>query len=161
LVALVNIGHETTNLDLLADGMPVLVRDVPFGSRRLREALQRERGLTAEQAEAVIQGKDTTVDLRSFVSDRVDELAVGVERAVAFVMSQGGMPALGQVYVCGGGGRVPGIVDALGARLNVRAEVANPVQRIGIRPDVLQGLELDEFAPMLMLPVGLALRLPR
>jgi type IV pilus assembly protein PilM len=161
MVALVNIGHETTNLDLLADGMPVLVRDVPFGSRRLREALQRERGLTAEQAEAVIQGKDTTVDLRSFVSDRVDELAVGVERAVAFVMSQGGLPALGQVYVCGGGGRVPGIVDALGARLNVRAEVANPVQRIGIRPDVLQGLELDEFAPMLMLPVGLALRLPR
>ncbi len=161
LVALVNIGHETTNLDLLGDGVPVLVRDVPFGSRRLREALQRERGLTAEQAEAVIQGKDTSVDLRGFVNDRVDELAVGIERAVAFVVSQSGLPQLNHVYVCGGGARVPGMVDALGSRLGVRAEVANPVQRIGVRPEVLEGLALDEFAPMLMLPVGLALRLPR
>ena len=161
LVALVNIGHETTNLDLLGDGVPVLVRDIPFGSRRLREALQRERGLTAEQAEAVIQGKDTSLDLRSFVSDRVDELAVGIERAVAFVMSQGGLPALGQVFVCGGGGRVPGMVDALGSRLGVRAQIADPTQRIGVRPEVLEGLALEEFGPMLMLPVGLALRLPR
>jgi type IV pilus assembly protein PilM len=47
LVALVNIGHETTNVNLMADGAPVLVRDVPFGTRRLRESLQRERGMTA------------------------------------------------------------------------------------------------------------------
>ena len=161
LVALVNIGHETTNLDLLADGVPVLVRDVPFGSRRLREALQREQGLTAEQAENVIQGKDTSVDVHAFVGDRVDELAVGIERAVAFVVSQTGLSQLGRVYVCGGGARVPGMVDALGSRLGVRAEVANPVQRIAVRPEVLEGVALDEFAPMLMLPVGLALRLPR
>ncbi len=161
LVALVNIGHETTNLDLLSDGAPVLVRDIPFGSRRLREALQRERGLTAEQAEAVIQGKDASVDLRGFVSDRVEELGVGIERAVAFVVSQSGVAQLGRAYVCGGGARVPGMVDALGARLGVRAEIANPVQRVAVRPEVLEQVALDEFAPMLMLPVGLALRLPR
>src|SRR5688500_5478219 len=50
LVALVNIGHETTNLNLIEDGIPLLARDLPFGSRRLREALQRERSLTADQA---------------------------------------------------------------------------------------------------------------
>jgi type IV pilus assembly protein PilM len=32
LVALVNIGHETTNVNLMSDGAPVLVRDVPFGT---------------------------------------------------------------------------------------------------------------------------------
>jgi type IV pilus assembly protein PilM len=161
LVALVNIGHETTNLDLLGEGVPVLVRDIPFGSRRLREALQRERGLTSEQAEAVIQGKDTSVDPRSFVNDRVDELAVGIERAVAFVVSQSSLPPLSHVYVCGGGAKVPGMVDALGTRLGVRAEMASSIQRIGVRPDVMATVAIDEIAPMLMLPVGLALRAGR
>jgi type IV pilus assembly protein PilM len=161
LVALVNIGHETTNLNLLEDGMPLLVRDLPFGSRRLREALQRERGLTADQAEQVIQGKGSGLDLHSFVSDRVDELAIGIERAVAFVVAQSGSAGVGRIFVSGGGARVPGMVQTLGSRLGVPAQVANPIQRIAVRPEVTQSVALDEFAPMLMLPVGLALRQAR
>ncbi len=162
LAALVNVGHETTNIDLLSDGVPVLVRDVPFGSRRLREALQRERGLAADQAEAAIQGKGEAVDLAGFLRERVDELAVGIERAVAFVLQQAGNGAgargLVKVYVSGGGARVPGMVAALGTRLGVPAESASPVQRVAVRPEVAQSISLDEFAPMLMLPIGLALR---
>ena len=41
IVALANIGHETTIVNLLEDGVPVLTRDLPVGVRRLREDLQR------------------------------------------------------------------------------------------------------------------------
>src|SRR5687767_2824410 len=158
LVALVNVGHETTNVNLLEDGVPILVRDIPFGSRRLRESLQRERGLTADVAEAALQGKDSSVDLRTMLEERVDELAVGIERAAAFILAQSGGDSIGRVYVSGGGAIVPGLVQGLANRLGVRTEIANPLQRIGVRPDVVQSVALDEFAPMLMLPVGLALR---
>src|SRR4029453_573433 len=67
LVALVNVGHETTNVNLLENGTPILVRDIPFGSRRLRESLQRERGLTAEAADAALQGKDGNAELLALV----------------------------------------------------------------------------------------------
>ena len=160
LVALVNIGHETTNVNLLEDGVPLLVRDVPFGSRRLREALQRERGLSADKAEEVIQGHDAQVDLRSFVVERVDELAVGVERALAFITANSGNQDIGRVFLSGGASRVPGLADALGERLGVRTEVANPLERVAVRPEVTQSLAIDEVAPMLMLSVGLALRRP-
>ncbi|MEN8374661.1 MAG: type IV pilus assembly protein PilM [Gemmatimonadota bacterium] len=158
LIALLNIGHETTNINLLQDGVPVLVRDIPFGSRRLREALQRERGMTAEAAEEAIQGHDGGVDLDAFVRARSEELAIGVERATAFVGAQSGGGQLGRVFMCGGGARVPGIVDAMGERLSVRTEIANPLQRLAIRPEILQSTNIEELAPMLMLPVGLALR---
>jgi len=158
LVALVNVGHETTNVNLLENGVPILVRDIPFGSRRLRESLQRERGLTADVAEAALQGKDSSVDLRTMLEERVDELAVGIERAAAFILAQSGGDSIGRVYVSGGGAIVPGLVQGLANRLGVRTEIANPLQRIGVRPDVVQSVALDEFAPMLMLPVGLALR---
>jgi type IV pilus assembly protein PilM len=160
LIALVNIGNETTNVNLIARGEPKLVRDMPFGSRRMREVLQRERGLSAEQAEQMLQGQANGGgdELRTIVRDRVDELAVGIERAAAFVVAQSGGEGIERVYICGGGACVPGVVEALGAQLGVRTEIANPLQRVAVRPDVMQSLPLEEFAPMLMLPLGLALR---
>jgi type IV pilus assembly protein PilM len=161
VVVLVNVGHESTNVNLLRGGAPVLVRDLPFGSRRLRETLQREHGLTAEDAEAVLQGRGSAVDLRTFVSDRADELAVGIERAAAYLMAQSAGEQISKVFLCGGGARVPGMVEALGARLGVPTRMANPLERIAYHPDVTQSVPLDEIGPMLMLPVGLALRQPR
>jgi type IV pilus assembly protein PilM len=158
LVALVNIGHETTNVNLLENGTPILVRDIPFGSRRLRETLQRERGLSADQAESILQGRTNGVDMKAMVDDRVDELAVCIERAAAFIVAQSGGEGINRVFLSGGGACVPGLVQALGGRLGIRTEIANPLQRVAVRPDVMQSTPLDELAPMLMLPVGLALR---
>ena len=157
LVALVNIGHETTNMNLLQNGVPILVRDIPFGSRRLREALQREKGFTADQAENTLQGK-TADDIRAMVDERVDELAVGIERAAAFISAQSGGDGIGRVFLSGGGASIPGMINALGNRLGVRTEIANPVQRVAVRPEVMQSVPIDEVGPMLMLPVGLAMR---
>ena len=159
LVALVNIGHETSNVNLIQDGAPILVRDIPFGSRRLREALQRERGFTADHAENLLQGKGGADDIRSMLDERVDELAVGVERAAAFIIAQSGGEGIGRCFLSGGGAAIPGMVQALGNRLSVRTEVANPLQRVAVRPEVMQAIPIDELAPMLMLPVGLALRM--
>jgi type IV pilus assembly protein PilM len=157
LIALVNIGHEVTNINLLEQGVPILVRDVPFGSRKLREVLQRERGFTAQQAENTLQGKGTD-DIRSLLDERVDELAVGIERAAAFITAQSGGEGIGRVFLSGGGAAIPGMVTALGQRLGVRTEIANPLQRVRVKPEVMQTVPIDEFGPMLMLPVGLALR---
>jgi type IV pilus assembly protein PilM len=157
-VALVNIGHETTNVNLVRDGMPALVRDVPFGIRRLKEALQRERNMTGEQASEVLEGRGDPAILRSLLDDRVDELAVAVERAVAFVQTQLPGQGLGTVYLCGGGATIAGMADALARRMNTRVEVANPLQRVAVRPEVMASVPMEQLAPLLMLPVGLALR---
>jgi type IV pilus assembly protein PilM len=158
MVALVNIGHETSNLNLVQDGMPVLVRDIPFGTRRLRESLQRERGMTGEQAEDVLQGRSEPAALRTLLEDRVDELAVGVERAAAFIMSQSGGDGVTRVFLSGGGACVNGMAEAMANRMNVRVEIANPIQRIAVKPEVMEAVPMEQLAPLLMLPVGLALR---
>src|SRR6056297_2230964 len=81
IIALVNVGHETTNVNILEDGVPILTRDISFGSRKIREDLQRERGLTAEQAEDVVQAREMIDDLDIFVSQSAEEVAVGIELA--------------------------------------------------------------------------------
>ena len=158
IVALVNIGHEVTNVNILENGVPLLTRDIPFGSRRVREDLQRERGLTAEQAEEVVQGHETQDDLSGFVETSADEVAVGIERAAAFLMTRQSGEGLGRIYLSGGGARIPGMAEALGHRMAVETQLIHPFERVPVHPDAAMAVNLDEVAPMFVLPLGLALR---
>jgi type IV pilus assembly protein PilM len=130
-VALINIGNEQTNLNILDDGVPILTRDLALGTRRFREDMQREHGLSVDDA----------------------------ERAATFLSTASrNSGQLRAVYACGGGARVPGLVEWLSSRLHLPVQPANALARITVRDGALEFLSTDEVAPLLMLPVGLALR---
>jgi type IV pilus assembly protein PilM len=159
VVALANVGHEMTTVNLLEDGVPVLTRDLPIGVRRLREDLQRERGLAADAADRVVRGTDPDPALAPHVATRGEELALGIERAAAFLQtSSRPVGSLSRLYVTGGGSRVPGIAAVLSDRLRVPVTPAHAVERLDVAPGAFDGLNVDEVSPLLMLPVGLALR---
>jgi type IV pilus assembly protein PilM len=160
IVALAHLGHETTHLIVHQNGVPIMVRDIPFGSRRLRESLQREQRLSAAEADEIIQGGAAGSELQEFINDRIEELALAIERAVAFLSAQSNRLELGRLFLSGGGARVPGLADALASRLNVRTEIANPLERGAVQPEVMERVNIDDIAPMLMLSIGLALRQP-
>lgn len=160
-VALVNIGHEVTNVNIVEEGVPVLTRDLPTGTRRMREDLQRDRGLGSDESDALLRGFDRSEHIDAVLETRGEEIAVGIERAMAFLASSsrsGG--GVGAVYLCGGGSRVPGIVDVLADRLRLQVVAANPLANLVVRDGAFESLVTDEVAPLLMLPLGLALRKP-
>ena len=159
VVGLVNIGHDVTNINVLDEGVPILTRDITVGTRRFREDLQRERGVSSEEAEQLLQGFDRSPHLDAVIESRGEEIAVGVERAAAFLASSSRSASpLRAVYVCGGGARVPGLAEALGKRLRIPVELANPLAKLRVRDGALDSVVTDEVAPLLMLPIGLALR---
>jgi type IV pilus assembly protein PilM len=158
-VALVNVGNEITNVNVLDEGVPILTRDLAVGTRRFQEDLQRNHGLSADAAERMVRGYDRTPELDMVLEARGEEIAVGVERAAAFLAtSSRGAPQVRTVYICGGGSRTPGLADALGARLGIKVEYANPLANVTVRDGALSGHTMDDIAPLLMLPVGLGLR---
>ncbi len=159
VTALLNVGHELTNVNVLDDGIPLLTRDLTVGTRKIREDLQRERGVSAEDADGMLKGFDRSPDLDPYVQARGEEIAVGVERAAAFLQSASREAGtIKRVYCCGGGARVPGLTDTLSQRLNMPVEVANPIQRLNVKDGVFDTVNVDEVAPLLMLATGLALR---
>jgi type IV pilus assembly protein PilM len=157
-VGLVNVGNEVTNVNIMDNGVPVLTRDLPLGTRRFSEDLQRQHGMSARDSENMIRGYDRSPQLDSILSMRVEEIAMGVERAAAFLTTSRNAAHLRAVYVCGGGSRTPGLAEMLGDRLKIKVEHANPLARLNIRDGALESLTTDEVAPLLMLPIGLALR---
>lgn len=159
VAALLNIGHELTNVNVLDNGVPLLTRDLTIGTRKIREDLQRERGLSVDDADALIKGFERSPDLDPFVQARGEEIAVGLERASAFLQSASrDSGSLERIFCCGGGARVPGLTDILTQRLNIPVEVANPIQRLSVKDGVFDTVDVDEVAPLLMLATGLALR---
>jgi type IV pilus assembly protein PilM len=159
VVGLVNIGHEMTNINILEDGTPVLTRDLPVGTRRFREDIQRERGLSAEEADQLLQGFERNEILDPFLETRGEELAVGIERAAAFLQSASrSAGGLSRLWLTGGGGRIPGLNKVLADRLRLPVELANPLARLRVAEGVFSTMNMDEVSPLLMLPIGLALR---
>jgi type IV pilus assembly protein PilM len=159
MVALINIGHDVTNINLLEEGVPILTRDLTLGTRHFREALQKERGMGADDADKALQGNDRSPNVDAVIETKGEEIAVGVERAVAFIASNTrGGASVRAIYTCGGGSRIPGLTEALGARLRIESQRANPLAALAVRDGAMDNLTTDDVAPLLMLPIGLALR---
>lgn len=159
IVGLVNIGHEATNVNILEDGVPILTRDLPVGTRRFREDLMRERGMSAGEADRLLQGHEPHEALEPFVQARAEDMAVGIDRAAAFLQSSSrSSTGLSRLYTSGGGARIPGLGAALADRLRLPVQVANPLERLQVADDVFETMRMDAVAPLLMLPIGLALR---
>jgi type IV pilus assembly protein PilM len=159
VVALLNIGNDVTCLNVLDDGVPILTRDLMVGTRRMREDLQRDHGLTVEDAEQLLRGHERAPSLDEVIAVRGEELALGLERAMAFLDASSRRYGQARAaWVCGGGARTPGLLPWLGERLRMPVRLANPLDGLAVRDGALEFMATDEVAPLLMLPVGLALR---
>jgi type IV pilus assembly protein PilM len=156
---LVDIGHEVATVIVYQDSVPVVTRDVPFGSRQLREELRRMHGLSADEAESVIRGNSSReAEFGKLLHEKASELAGAIERATGFLtMDGGGEVGISAIYLSGGGARIPRLHEALTDRLHARLEVVNPLQRLDIAPEATAEITEDESS-IWMLPVGLALR---
>src|SRR5687768_336224 len=153
------IGNEVENGNIPDDDVALSPSDITAGTHRLREAHQPEHAVGNDQADAMLQGFDRSSQLDAVIESRGEEIAVGIERAAAFLASSSRTGSrMKAVYTCGGGARIPGLNEALAARLQLAVELANPLANLKVRDGAFDSLVTDEVAPLLMLPIGLALR---
>jgi type IV pilus assembly protein PilM len=160
VVAIVNVGHEVSTIVIQQEGVPIVTREVQFGSRHLREDLRRLHGLGREQVEELLEGRSPRMEeFSALFSERAERLAMGIERAAAFLSHEGAIePGLSAVYLCGGAARMPMIAETISARTRTRTQLANPFQRLRLHADATAQLPAEDIGSMLMLPIGLALR---
>ena len=155
VVALVNVGHDVTNLNVMEGGVPVLTKDLPLGSRKVAESLQREFGLSDGEAERVLQGRQPMEGIQRVVADGV---AMGIRRASAYLGGRKTGAGIGRIFLSGGGACMPGMAEALAQSVKIETRLVNPFERVPLRADARGRRIVARAAPMLFLPVGLALR---
>jgi type IV pilus assembly protein PilM len=162
---LVNVGHETTNVNLVQGRDPILTRDLPVGSNRYLESLQKNMGLSYEDAETALQGRPLAHVSNDVVKAELaqvsQEITAGVDRARAFLTTGAGGAVdgeLGVVYLSGGCASIPGLGEQLSQALSLTVETLDPFRRVSYEPNLFTDESKRELSPLLTLAVGLALQ---
>ncbi len=160
--ALVNIGVSVMNVNIVRGGASLFTRDIPIGGNRYTEAIQRETGLSYEEAEEAKkneQAAETSQVAVATVIDSVnDEVASEIARTIDYFKTTTLDADVQHVLLCGGGAQVKGLVSQLRDRMSAVVEVANPFGEIDISGSEFDQEALAALAPLAAVGVGLALR---
>ncbi len=159
VIAFVNFGAEMTNVSIVKDGVPHFTKDLALGSHTVAEAIQREYGLSQDQAMNVVKGREEgTYDVPQFVQTACDELVVTLDRALAYLKTSNEAEGLTRVLLSGGSAQMQGLKELISDKFHVPVELANPLLKIGYDPSLFEGRDPAREAPALTVAIGLALR---
>ncbi len=164
ITALLNIGASVMNINILKDGMSIFTRDITVGGNRYTEALQREFGLTYEDAEKVkrgeaVEGPDRE-QVAGVMSSVTEDIVAETQRSFEFFRSTTGSEKVTRVLVSGGCARIGNFTTVLSERIELPVEITNPFKNIKVDPKRFDPAWLQEAGPQSAVAVGLAIRRP-
>jgi len=160
--ALVNIGASVMNVNIVRGGISLFTRDIPIGGNRYTEAIQREMGVSYEQAEETKKGERSAGSNKEMLDTVIDsvnaEVAMEVARTIDYFKSTMSDVDVQQILLCGGGAQVKGLPEQLKDRIQAVVEVANPFCEIDTSGSGYDQDALAAMAPLAAVGVGLAMR---
>ncbi|HKJ88773.1 MAG TPA: type IV pilus assembly protein PilM [Gammaproteobacteria bacterium] len=157
-VALLNIGAQVTNINVLHRAQSIFTRDHYFGGQQLVESMAESYGWEDAQAEQRLARDDLPADYPERVlNPYLRNLALEIGRSLDFYASNQPDHPIDWVVVSGGCALLPGLTEALQEQLDVQVTIAKPFAGMKIGGGLKRG-NLDRVAPRLMVATGLALR---
>ncbi len=163
VVALINIGAGYSSLTIMKGGRSSFTDDVSVGGEQFTALLAQEFGVSRDQAEeAKISGfleGHNKEDIDRALSITSEQLLDEIQRSLSFFWTASAEEPIDSVYLSGGTAQLPGLASAIGARLRVPVEIADPFRSFTIGRQVDTEF-LSHHAPSLAVSVGLATRRP-
>lgn len=171
-VALLNMGASLTSLNIVSGGTSAFTRDITSGGNTISEEIQRETGLSFEQAEAYKCGDTasgdggTGVDKGGMVPQQVqqvidtacDNIAAEIQRSLDFFMATSGEAEINKIYVTGGTANLSNLRSAIQRRARAPVEYFNPIERLSVDNKNVRAEVLQARNAQLAVAIGLALR---
>jgi type IV pilus assembly protein PilM len=165
IVALLNVGASTMNINILNGNKSVFTRDVSVGGNQYTSLLQKELDLTLEQAEAIKRGMPAPEgkevrDLEQILESVSDILALEISKTMDFyrATAEDGDGTVQKILISGGGSKLSGLPEYLANRFEIPVEVLNPFRQIKVDARRFDPDYMREVVPEMAIAVGLALR---
>jgi len=165
IVALLNIGAATMNINILNGTRSVFARDASVGGSQYTSLLQKELGLSFEQAEGVKRGMPVPDGIEArpiqpIIETVSDILALEVKKTIDFYRATAaeGDTTIQKILLAGGGSKLPGLGEFLSRRFEIPVEVFNPFRQIEVDNKKFDPDYMKEIIPEMAVAVGLALR---
>jgi type IV pilus assembly protein PilM len=162
-IALVNIGAQVVNINIVSNGVPSFTRDITTAGNQYTEEIQKALSISFDEAERIKlggrgDGQDVVPREVEQAMQTVTETVIGeISRSLDFFAATSADSRIQKVYLAGGAARVSGLAAAFQERTGLAVETLNPLERM-LPTSRFEQDYLDELAPGLAVGVGLALR---
>ncbi len=157
-IALVDIGANVMNINVLRNGQSVYTRDQQIGGNQLTQQIQSVFGLSVEEAESA---KKTGGLPDNYENDALSpfrqNVVMEIARALQFFFTSSQYNQVDYIVLAGGCAVLPGLDDAVATKTQVSTMVANPFALMTLSSRI-KPRQLQVDAPALIIACGLAMR---
>jgi type IV pilus assembly protein PilM len=164
-VVLIHCGASLTTVNILANGSTAFTRDIANGGNAITEEIQRQLGISREEAEAYKCGGDGSGivprEVPEIVEQIVEQLAGEIQRSLDFYLATSGDRDLSRILCSGGTANVRALLDAISERARVSVDVLDVFRVAEIDTKLVDPVSLQGRAAQAAVAMGLALRKDR
>jgi len=158
LVALFEIGADSTSLKVLRDDELLYDRDQAFGGAQLTQLISRQYGFSFEEAEGKKLSGDLPEDYETAIlRPFVDGLSQEIGRALQYFFTSTPHHKVHYVMLAGGTATLPGLKERVTDLTGFASSVVNPFEHMQIGSQVREN-RLRREAPSYLTACGLAMR---
>lgn len=158
LVALFEIGSDTTSLKVLRNDELLYDRDQSFGGSQLTQLISRQYGFSFEEAEQKKLANDLPEDYEtSVLNPFVGTLSQEIGRALQYFFTSTPHHKVHYVMLAGGTATLPSLKDRVTDLTGFACMVVNPFENMGVGSAVRES-RMRREAPSYLTACGLAMR---
>ena len=158
LIALFEIGADTTSLKVLREGEMLYDRDQAFGGSQLTTLISRQYGFSFEEAEQKKLAGELPDDFESTIlTGFVDTLSQEIGRALQYFFTSTPHHKVHYVMLAGGTATLPGLKDRVTELTGFASMVVNPFDGMKVGSGVREA-KVRKESPSYLTACGLAMR---
>lgn len=161
-VVLVDIGASKMNINIISNGMSVVAKDIPTGSRQITEQIADAFDIPMEEAEALKLGQtpadEKQEQITKIFTSICTQWVLEIKKAIDLYNSNHADQQLDKLIISGGGSKVTGLTDFLQRETNVPVEIFNPFSNMISNRKQIDTEYLNNIGPEMAIAAGLAIR---
>ncbi|HEB89481.1 MAG TPA: type IV pilus assembly protein PilM [Deltaproteobacteria bacterium] len=166
VTALVNIGSQVVNINVLRNGVPAFTRDIMTGGAQYTEEIQKALSVSFDEAERIkIGNPEGGAQVQEVIPQEVEqamrsvsETVIGeISRSLDFFAATSADARISKVLLSGGGSRIAGFAGAFNERTGLETELMDPLARM-LPSKGFEAEYLESMGPLLAVGIGLATR---
>lgn len=159
---IIDFGAQKTTIIVYKNGGPVLSKEISLGGVLITEEIQRQMGLSYEEAEDLKMNGDANGNLPeeivAIIQDQLLVMMAEIKKVLNFFIATGSSEQVGACFVTGGSSRLPGISEALQELIDIEVEILNPFECLELNKKVLKNYNSEDIATTGFVAMGLAMR---
>ncbi len=165
-IAIVNIGASNANINVVAGGIPTFTRDISFGGNQFTEELQKELGISYDEAETVKHGgPDADAIANKNNAERILEgvsetFSMELQRSLEFFSATSTERPLSKIFLSGGSSHLKSLQTVMSHKLGLPIEVIDPFKNINLDHQGVDREFIKNVGHVAGVAVGLAMRAP-